>query len=137
MAQTFSLDISAWIEKAKDRGDLVVRKVALDIGSRVVMRSPVDRGQFRNNWFAGVGQPVVKTTEAVDKSGAAAIAGIGTVVATARLGDVVYVSNSLPYALRLENGWSKKAPAGMVGITVTEFQAAVDRSVAAAKAEVP
>ena len=37
-------------------------------------------------------------------------------------GDVVYFVNGLPYAYRLENeGWSKQAPAGMIKISVTEF----------------
>lgn len=137
MAQTFSLDIRAWCDKAKERADLVVRKVALDVGSRVVLRSPVDTGRFRANWQYGVGAPVLKTTETVDASGTETIARIGTLAATARLGDVIYLSNSLPYALRLEAGYSKQAPAGMVGLTVLEFQAAVDRSVAAAKVEAP
>lgn len=137
MAQTFALDIKAWCEKAKDRAELVVRKVALDVGSRVVQRSPVDTGRFRANWQYGVGQPNVKITEQTDAGGTATIARIATAAASARLGEVIYLSNSLPYALRLEAGYSKQAPAGMVGITVMEFQAAVNRSVAAAKAETP
>lgn len=137
MSQTFSLDIRAWCDKVKDRADLVVRKVALDVGSRVVLRSPVDTGRFRANWQYGVGQINTATLEAVDKSGQSSIGRIAAGAATARLGEVIYVSNSLPYALRLENGWSKQAPAGMVALTVAEFQAAVDRSVSAAKSEVP
>lgn len=137
MAQSFSLNIKAWCDKARDRADLVVRKVALDVGSRVVMRSPVDTGRFRANWQYGVGQPNVTVTEGLDKGGTATIARIGAAAATVRLGDVIYLSNSLPYALRLEAGWSKQAPAGMVGLTVLEFQAAVDRSATAARTERP
>lgn len=137
MAQSFSLNIRAWCEKAKDRGDLVVRKVALDMGSRVVLRSPVATGRFRANWQYGVGQPNTALLETVDPTGQTSIGRISSGAVTAKLGDVIYISNSLPYALKLENGWSKQAPAGMVGLTVTEFQAAVDRSVNAAKAEVP
>ncbi|UYW33627.1 HK97 gp10 family phage protein [Methylorubrum extorquens] len=137
MAQSFSLNIREWCEKAKDRADLVVRKVALDMGSRVVMRSPVDTGRFRANWQYGVGQPNPTVLEAVDKDGATSIARISAGAATARLGDVIYLSNSLPYALRLEAGWSKQAPAGMVGLTVAEFQAAVNRSAAEARTERP
>lgn len=137
MAQTFALDIKAWCDKAKDRADLVVRKVALDVGSRVVQRSPVDTGRFRANWQYGVGQANATVTAQTDQSGTATIARIATAAASARLGDVIYLSNSLPYALRLEAGYSKQAPAGVVGLTVAEFQAAVNRSVAAAKVETP
>lgn len=135
MAQSFSLNIREWCEKAKDRADLVVRKVALDMGTRVVMRSPVDTGRFRANWQYGVGQPNPTVLEAVDKEGATTIARIAAGSATARLGDVIYLSNSLPYALRLEAGWSQRAPAGMVGLTVAEFQSAVNRSAAEARTE--
>lgn len=33
----------------------------------------------------------------------------------------IYIANGLPYILRLENGWSKQAPAGMVAITLAEL----------------
>lgn len=133
--QEFSLAIAAWCEKSADRADLVLRKVALDIGARVVLRSPVDTGRFRANWQYGVSGPNTATLVAADKSGQSSIARIAAGVATARLGDVIYISNALPYALRLETGWSKQAPAGMVGLTVTEFQSAIDRAVAATQAE--
>jgi hypothetical protein len=32
-----------------------------------------------------------------------------------------YIQNNLPYAERLENGWSKQAPHGMVKITLYEL----------------
>lgn len=33
-----------------------------------------------------------------------------------------YFANSLPYAFRLENGWSKQAPMGMVKVTTAEWR---------------
>jgi hypothetical protein len=36
---------------------------------------------------------------------------------------VIYLQNSLPYALRLENGWSKQAPGGVLALTVNELEA--------------
>ena len=34
--------------------------------------------------------------------------------------------NNLPYAQRLEDGWSKQAPSGMVGLAVREFRSIVE-----------
>ncbi len=48
--------------------------------------------------------------------------------AQAKAGDVIYLANSLPYIRRLEYGWSKQAPAGMVRGTVGEFQQAIDKA---------
>jgi len=36
---------------------------------------------------------------------------------------VIYLTNNLPYAQRLEEGYSQQAPAGMVALTIQEFQA--------------
>jgi hypothetical protein len=41
-------------------------------------------------------------------------------------GGVHYLQNNLPYAWRLETGYSKQAPAGIVGITALEFGGIVD-----------
>jgi hypothetical protein len=37
-------------------------------------------------------------------------------------GQTIFITNSLPYAQRLEYGWSKQAPLGVVRITAVEFQ---------------
>ncbi|MGY2048909.1 HK97 gp10 family phage protein [Methylobacterium sp. JK268] len=134
--RTFALNIAAFVEKVQARADLVVRKLVLDMGTRIVMRSPVDTGRFRANWRYGLGQMDRAVSDDVDPSGQETIGRLTAEVTTARFGDVIYLSNSLPYALRLENGWSKQAPAGMVGITVAEFEALVDRAADAAKAEI-
>ncbi|NBT33816.1 MAG: hypothetical protein EBT13_18445 [Rhodobacteraceae bacterium] len=39
---------------------------------------------------------------------------------------IIYIQNNLPYANRLENGWSGQAPQGMVALTVAEVSAAFD-----------
>lgn len=41
MADTFALDISAFVEKAKSNAELVIQKTAIDLLSAVVERSPV------------------------------------------------------------------------------------------------
>ena len=127
-ANQFILDISDWVKQAKEDGDKILRKVTLDLFSRVVLRSPVDTGRFRNNWYPAIGKPVSQTNEGVDPSGAKAISRISSTVSGAVAGDQIYMSNSLAYAWRLETGWSKQAPAGFVGITVLEFQSLLSRA---------
>ncbi|CFO10931.1 Uncharacterised protein [Bordetella pertussis] len=41
---------------------------------------------------------------------------------------MTYLSNSLPYAVPLENGWSKQAPQGMAKLTAQEFQRYVSQA---------
>jgi hypothetical protein len=119
---TFSLGLDAFIAKAKANADTVVRQASLSVLSSVVKRSPVDTGRFRGNWQTTVANPATGTLQAEDKGGSASIAaGVGALT-NAKAGDTVWIVNNLPYAQRLENGWSDQAPTGMVRLTVNEFE---------------
>lgn len=79
-------------------------------------------GRFRANWMFGSGVIPRETVEAFDRSGQATIKRLVAQISNTGAGGVTYLSNSLPYAVRLENGWSQQAPQGMVKLTVQEFQ---------------
>lgn len=132
---SFALQIAEFVKTVKAREDIVVRKLGLDVLSSVVTMSPVDTGRFRGNWQVGLSAPVRATLETEDKSGAQTIARASQVLNRAKAGGVIYLSNNLPYAVRLEYGHSKQAPAGMIRITATRFQVMLDKAVMAAKAE--
>lgn len=128
MSGPFSLALSQFAEKAKDDADRRVREVTLEVASRIIVRSPVDTGRFRANWRLGVGGPVTGTVEATDKTGDQTTGAIAAALPAKAAGTVLYLSNNLPYAWRLETGYSKKAPGGMVGLTVEEFSGIVDKA---------
>lgn len=94
------------------------KKIVADVIQGVVMSSPVDTGAFRGNHRVSVGSVDQSANESEkDKSGAGTIAkGLQNLV-TLRPFQTVYISNSLPYALRLENGWSNQAPVGVYKTT--------------------
>lgn len=127
----FTVSLQKFAEKAGANADKVVRKTVLDIGSRLVLRSPVDTGRFRGNWFYSEAAPSEKSTLSVNP---AEVQDIGQLPAQAT-GMVHYITNNLPYAWRLENGYSKQAPAGMVGLTVVEFQGIVSSAAAEVRAD--
>jgi hypothetical protein len=96
----------------------------------VVEKSPVDTGRFRGNWNVSIGDADLSTTDETDADGEQTIVRGSAVLAGVGAEDtVVYLTNNLPYAVPLENGHSKQAPIGMVGITVSEFQTYVDQEV--------
>lgn len=99
----------------------VQQKVAMELLSRVVMKSPVDTGRFRGNWTISLNAPDLSVTDGVDPSGGATITRGSSVITGMREPQVIYVSNNLPYAQRLEEGSSKQAPAGMVAVTLNEL----------------
>lgn len=137
---TFTADISKFVAKTKKNANKVVQGVALDLFSKAVIRTPVGNsdlwnvkykpknyagGRLRNNWNTMIGRIDRSTTDKVDPSGAQAIRKMTAEVNIMNLGDAVFMTNNLPYALRVEDGWSSQAPAGMVKATVSEFRRAV------------
>ena len=119
----FALDLSRLVEKAKGKTEVVVKKVMLETFSKVVMKSPVLSGRFRNNWIVGNASANLTTTTDVDKSGAGTIGRITKDISAIDLaGQSIFLSNSLPYSIRLENGHSKiQAPQGMVRLSLIEI----------------
>lgn len=92
-----------------------MRKIALRVMQTLVLATPVDTGRARSNWIVSLGSPARATKEPMDKSGAAAISENATEIATHKDPSVaIYISNNLPYIGRLNEGWSKQAPAGYV-----------------------
>ncbi len=140
MAGPFELALSDFAKKAGDQSDRVVRQVVLEVGSRVVARSPVDKGRFHANWFYGEGAPPVQTTDA----GTPELHGAPTPEGAAET--VHYIANNLPYGPTIEyglypnppkggkgrtiGGFSTQAPQGVVGLTVLEFSGIVDGAAA-------
>lgn len=126
---SFKLQLENFAEKAGAKAEVAVRKVALEVYSSVVLKSPVDTGRFRGNWNISMGGfDRTVNPDSLDKTGTK---GINTAAVTISRyqGGKIFISNNLPYSRRLENGYSKQAPAGMVRITVVEFQDMVDRVV--------
>lgn len=97
--------------------DDLVKRVSGDMLQSVIMRSPVDTGQYRGNHRVGINS--INTLTNDDKSGALE-RGIGTIAAGAGRGKIVYISNSLPYAVPLENGHSSQAPQGVYALAFQE-----------------
>lgn len=86
-------------------------------------------GRFKGAWMLSIGSPDKSIGTAVDPTGDNTKAAHAAVIATTKAGDVVYFQNNLPYAKRLEQGWSKQAPIGMVALTVVEWHNIVDNVV--------
>lgn len=123
----FKRNFSKLLERAGDKAELVVRKVAQDFVASFVLKSPVDTGRFRANWNTGIGSMNLSTSISTD-SGAELRA--SSILPSYKAGDTIYITNNLPYALRLEYGWSDQAPAGMVRTTIAEYSQYLRRAVA-------
>lgn len=142
MADTFALDIARFVEKAEKNASQVVRKVSIDLLGSVIDKTPVGNpelwsspappgyvgGRLRANWNASIGSPDIATTADTDGQGGQTKAR-GSSKISAWTGGDIYLMNSLPYARAIEyTGHSSQAPAGMVRVTVVEFQSFVNKA---------
>jgi hypothetical protein len=134
MPGTFEIAVGAWCAQAKEKEDIVVRKVMLDLWARLIEKSPVDTGRFRRNWQYSVN---VRATGTIDghwtSENRAPPPSLPTIGAGA-FGKVHWITNNVPYANRLETGYSKQAPLGMVGLTAMEFITVVNQAAREARA---
>ena len=126
-ARRFAMDLRReWEQEVEGFRGFVVQ-VATDALAGVVEKSPVDTGQFQNNWLVSAGEPDLR---AVDWPGSF-LQSNSTVIAAYIATEgfpTIFLQNNLPYATRLEDGWSDQAPNGMVALTVVELEAKYDGS---------
>lgn len=112
-------NFTAEINKAG--GDLV-KEISTEMLQAVIMGSPVMDGSFRNSNLITIDQPTYNYIE-----GEGNTAPKGTLdqkafdrgaqhILKAKLGNCVYLTNALPYALRIENGHSDQSPQGVYAI---------------------
>lgn len=130
-ANQFILDISDWVKQAKEDGDKILRKVCLDLFGRVILDTPVDTGRLRGAWLCTIGAPATSAPLLPDPSGAAPK--MASTVATAKMGDTVYLVNNVSYAPYVEFGTSRMAPRAMVGRNVQIFQSTLNKAAQSTK----
>lgn len=126
---TWSLPIAKYLAAAQGDIEKAGRAVALDVFSRIIVRSPVDTGRFRGNWQIDIQIVPEGWSEQTDKSGRTTLAKARQAIAHFRIGNTISIRNNLPYAVALENGWSGQAPQGMVKVTLVEFGAIASAAV--------
>lgn len=139
----FGKDVLNWSKRTKERRDEVVSTVFKRLGTLIVRRTPIGDitlwqrapaegyrpGSLANNWFAGVGEPAGFARNPANPSAVDSLSQINAAALVAP-GKLMHIANPLPYARRVEYGWSTQAPQGMVRISVRDFTKLVKQAVA-------
>jgi hypothetical protein len=101
----------------------------------LINNTPADKGVARSNWRVGLGNPPRAVISAYapgknlginERANASAAFAAGrarilSVKSTSRgLEKSIYIANSVPYIEKLNNGYSKQAPAGFVQTALLE-----------------
>lgn len=92
----FSVDVRAWVDKAKQKAEAAFQATAQDAVNRVKQLTPVKTGYLRANWSA------IKDGDAEPKPGMPAG---DQAIKHAELGDKIIVVNPTAYARRIEYGF--------------------------------
>lgn len=96
---------------------LRVRTISLEILQLVLLAAPVDTGRFKGNNIVSIGAPVYTTLDVVDLSGGETLARGLSAMSGLEPYTQVFIQNNLVYAVPLEDGHSKQAPAGIYGVS--------------------
>jgi hypothetical protein len=110
------------------RLDRVGRAVGFELLGRLIRVTPVDEGRARGNWNASIGAE--DGTDNPERREQQALSEGSTKIAPLRLskqGEKLYLTNGVPYIGRLNDGYSKQAPAAFIQTTVADMRAFVDR----------
>lgn len=97
------------------------RKTGLAAYGNIARATPVKSGRARGNWNISVDTVNGSTTENTE---APNLLNAAASVASFVIGKVIYISNNLPYIKRLNDGYSKQAPANFVetGVALAKRQ---------------
>lgn len=120
----FDRQITKFFKKdVKEGGTKNIRKIGMQANLMLMSLSPVDQGTFRGNWNVALNAIDRNTNEEYVSSGNKGSydplrLAIGeSILKKYKIGNTINISNSLPYAMRLEFGYSNQAPNGMVRVT--------------------
>jgi hypothetical protein len=147
---TFKADFAKVLKSAGDKAEALVRHGAMLSLKKIIDKSPVgdpsmwadpdsapkgySGGRMKANWNTSIGNVNFSNTAPPDKTGAGALAKGAEVIATFKMGDIIYLTNSMPYAKRIEyDAWSNQAKAGVVRVTALEYQSIIKKQAAITK----
>lgn len=119
---SFSLQIENWANEALGAIEQTFKDVVIQIGETLVNLSPVDTGLFKGNWQLTIDAPSNHSIDRHDKEGSETISALIAAANSLEPGQTAWLVNNLIYSIPLEYGHSQQAPAGVVRITVAQFQ---------------
>lgn len=127
MAKGFTQQLRIAVDASKDDLDDVLSSSVIALMSVAIIKTPIDKGRARNNWFVQLGDKNVGNFERKeDRSGKGSLDDLRFTANNLTAGGSILLYNNLPYIERLENGYSEQAAAGMVRSAVASWSQIVE-----------
>jgi hypothetical protein len=121
VAANYNQQVSVFNSGLRDNPDNLDKRGRLKRGRKLNDGMDIQKpkgyvgGRLRNSWYVTMDKPSDGSGREPNKAGAGSL----TELKNIGVGGVCFLTNNLPYALPVEYGHSKQAPAGMVRINVT------------------
>lgn len=123
MSRDFQLALDKWQDKVTLDVKKFTKLVTFKVFDRIILRTPVDTGRCRASWAIGVNEVKVDDQPATFAGGATAARSVAD---SRKIGvvdaNLYVIANGLHYVEKLENGWSRQAPAGMVRLAIADVK---------------
>ena len=104
----------------------VTQRLALEVFTGVVKRTPVKKGRARSGWQLAIGEiPTGNPPFSASPPPTPSVQGIDGKRS-------VFIVNNVSYVVFLEAGHSRQAPSGMVAVTMAGIQGRIDAIIKAA-----
>ena len=114
-ARQFTSDLRRFNDKVEMDVAAFRRRVTLGLKEKIERRTPVDTGRLRGSWAVSDGKPSPYIPSRQ-------VTGLGPVEASfSNPFESSFITSNLPYTIRVEFGYSKQAPQGMVRISMAEM----------------
>lgn len=122
---TFTADLNKYATKTKSTMGDAKQAIVFNVFGQVIKRTPVDTGRAKNNWMVTENTPGrgVNSLEGKTPLGSVGPHSLQELNQITEKFTLDILANNLPYIEKLEFGSSDQAPAGMVRVTLTEFDA--------------
>lgn len=119
----FGKEMRAIAKRMNKRVEDVAAETLIDTFTAIIERTPVDTGRLQGEWQTTLETPAAATAGQRGKAQVTL-----EVISTIDEPDLYFFTNNMPYALRIEYGWSRvKAPEGMVRVSIAETQKTLRR----------
>lgn len=121
---SFNIAVDKFLEQSLDADvNQFKRSYALHLLTGIVFKTPVKTGRARSNWQVAINKPNTVAIEVSKKETAQTVINRGDrTIGKVELGDNIYITNNLPYILKLENGGSmQNNRRSMVALTIEEI----------------
>ena len=130
----FNSDWDKAQKKLEKELENIVKVAGINLFNGIIQLSPVQQGRFRANWQATINTPATdvlfQSVPPSEEENITSVDNVGQKLKSFKLNDTIYLTNNLPYAERLENGWSQQRPRKWVARATSTAQKYLDAAIA-------